>query len=88
MNTTEDPSWKRDTETRIRFWLSEPVIVDLRQQVTSRHKVEFSRAGLTVPSVVLTAYNPRGCLTDDPTNASRTADLARIIQCAVKRRTE
>jgi hypothetical protein len=80
MNSSEDPSWKCYAETRPRFWLPEPFIVDLRQQATSRHKVEFGRAGLTAPFAVLTAYNPRGCLTDDTTNASKTADLERDLR--------
>ncbi len=80
MNSSEDPSWKCYAETRLRLWLPETFIVDLRQQVTTRHKVEFGRAGLTAPFAVLTAYNPRGCLTDDTTNASKTADLERDLR--------
>ncbi len=84
MKSTEDPSWKLYTETLLRFRLHESFIVDLRQQVMSRQKVAFVRAGLRASFAILTAYNPRGCLTDDRTNARKTAELEQDLRARAK----
>lgn len=80
MKSTEDPSWKLYTETLLRFWLPESFIVDLRQQVINREKAEFVRAGLRASFAILTAYNPRGCSTDDRTNTRKTAELEQDLR--------